>query len=204
MSQKSLTFNRTHFFIDRKFQGRYLISFLLPMIIMLIFMLCTLYFTTQTMITTTTRTIRSDIENKIALELQDQTNPSVERYNSVISGINDYLKNFSSNKEFRKGLLVSLLWVFGVGILLVIIQIVMLTVFFSHKIAGPVYRFEKVCHEMIHGNYTSEIHLRKGDELKNLASLLNEVIRATRERLSSLKDAKTEEEKKEIVSKFQL
>lgn len=204
MSQKSPAFSRTHFFIDRKFQGRYMISFLLPMLIMLIFMLCTLYFATQTMITTTTRIIRSDIENRIALELQDQTNPSVERYNSVIMGINDYLKNFSTNKEFRKGLLVSLLWVFGAGILLVIVQIVMLTVFFSHKIAGPVYRLEKVCHEMIQGKYTSVIYLRKGDELKNLASLVNEVARVTRERLSQLKDAKTEEEKREIVSKIQL
>ena len=53
---------------------------------------------------------------------------------------------------------------------LVMVQIVLLTVFFSHKVAGPVYRFEKVCHNMIAGDYTDQIHLRKGDEMQNLVA----------------------------------
>lgn len=203
MSQKSPSFPRTHFFIDHQFQGRYMISFLVPMLIMLVFMLCTLYLASMTIITTTTRIIKTDIENKIALELQDQTQPSPEKYGAVISGINEYLKNFSSNKEFRRDLMISLMWVFGIGIFLVILQIVLLTVFFSHKVAGPVYRFEKICHGMIEGKYNDEIHLRKGDEMQNLAVLLNEVIRITRERLISLRDADNEEKKKELSSTLQ-
>ena len=187
MEQKNSGFSRTHFFIDRKFQGRYMLTFLIPMLILLAFMLFTLYFASQTIISTTVRIIKQDIENKVALELQDQSNPSAERYEAVVSGISDYLRTFSSNKEFKKNLLNSLLWVFGIGVLLVIIQIVLLTIYFSHKVAGPVYRFEKVCHNMIEGNYKDQIHLRRGDEMQNLATLLNEVIRVTRERLLALK-----------------
>ena len=88
--------------------------------------------------------------------------------------------------------------------LLVIIQIVLLTIFFSHKVAGPVFRLEKTCHGMIQGSYTDEIHLRRGDELQNLALLLNEVNAVTRQRLSALKNAATPEEREEAARGLQL
>ena len=204
MQPKGANFSRTHFFIDRKFQGRYMMTFLIPMLIMLLFMLFTLYFASMTIIDTTTRIIRKDIENKVALELQDQTDPSIDQYKSTFNGITEYIRVFSSNKEFKQTILSSLLWVFGIGMLLVMVQIVLLTVFFSHKVAGPVYRFEKVCHDMIAGNYTDEIHLRKGDEMQNLSFLLNEVLLKTRERFSALNNSKNDEEKKEILSKLQI
>ncbi len=204
MQQKQPTFPRTHFFIDRKFQGRYMLTFLIPMLILLLFMLFTLYFASMTIIDTTTRTIKNDIENKMSLELQDQTEPSVNQYKVTLSGISEYIRTFSTNKEFKRTVLSSLLLVFGFGMALVMIQIVLLTVFFSHKVAGPVYRFEKVCHNMIDGNYTDEIHLRKRDEMQNLALLLNEVIRKTRGRITALKDSQSDAEKKEIISNLQI
>lgn len=204
MQSKSAVFSRTHFFIDRKFQGRYMVSFFIPMIILLLFMIFTLYFASVIIIDTTTQIIKKDIENRVSLELQDQTEPSVEQYKASLTGINEYIRTFSSNKEFKQTVLSSLLWVFGVGMILVMVQIVLLTIFFSHKIAGPVYRFEKVCHNMISGNYTDQIHLRKGDEMQNLAVLMNEMIRKTGERMKSLNDASSNEEKEEIFKKIQI
>lgn len=72
VQQKSAGFARTHFFIDRNFQGRYMLTLLIPMIILLVFMLLTLYFASQSIIGTTVRIIKQDIESKIVLELQDQ------------------------------------------------------------------------------------------------------------------------------------
>lgn len=199
MQQKGASFSRTHFFIDRKFQGRYMMTFFVPMLILLLFMLFTLYFASVTIIGTTTRIIKKDIENKISLELQDQTEPSIEQYKSTLNGITEYIRVFSSNKEFKQTILSSLMWVFGIGMVLVMVQIVLLTVFFSHKVAGPVYRFEKVCHNMIAGDYTDEIHLRKGDEMQNLSLLLNEVLLKTRERLSALNNSQSDVLRKEII-----
>ena len=205
MLQKSSSgFNRTHVFIDRKFQGRYMLTMLIPMLILLVFMLLTLYMATQTLLTTTVRIVKNDIESKIAIELQDQQSPSIERYKTLVDGISNYFKTFSTNKEFKRNLLISLLWVFGTGVLLVIIQIVLLTIFFSHKVAGPVFRLEKTCHGMIQGDYTNEIHLRKGDELQNLALLLNEVNNVTNQRMRSLKDASNDEERNDIIKKLKL
>lgn len=193
MGQKDSAFTRKHFFIDKNFQGRYMMTFLIPMLVLLVFMLFTLYFASHAIIKTSTRIIKNDIENRIALELQDQSEPTVIQYETAFLGIKDYLRTFSNNKEFRKNLLNSLLLVFGVGVLLVIIQVVLLTIFFSHKIAGPVYRFENVFHNIINGNYTDQIKLRRGDEMKNLAVLFNEALRLTRLRMIALKDKNSPE-----------
>jgi len=176
-----------------------MIMMLIPMLLLLCFMLMTLYMATQTILTTTVRIVKTDIESKIALELQDQTEPTIEQYKALVKGISTYFRDFSGNREFKKNLLVALLWVFGTGVLLIIVQIVMLSIFFSHRIAGPVYRLEKTCHGMIGGVYNEEINLRKSDELKNLALLLNEANSSTCKRLRSLSEAKTDEDRERIV-----
>ena len=197
-------FVRKHFFINRKMQGRYMLTFLLPMLIMLVFFLFTLYFASQSIITTTTRIIKEEIDNTIAVQFQDQGQPSLQAYASLIKKIKSYIRDFSTNQKYRKALLSSLLWVSGAGILLIIVQIALLTVFFSHKLAGPLYRFEKACHSLIEGNYTEKITLRKGDEMQNLAGLFNEMINATNHRIRALRDAKSQDQTEEIIASLKL
>lgn len=197
-------FERKHFFIDRKLQGRYMMTFFIPMIIMLIFMIFTLYIAAQSLVSTASSIVSMDIQNTITTQFQDELQPSVESYKQVLKDITSYLRNFSENKKYRSAVISSLLWVFGIGILFVIVQLVLLTIFFSHKLAGPVYRFETVCHNLIEGKYNDKISLRKGDEMQNLAALLNEVIAQSRERLLGLHAAKTEEEKARIMGSLEL
>jgi signal transduction histidine kinase len=121
-----------------------------------------------------------------------------------VGEIGTYVKTFSESKELRHEMLTTILWVFGAGLFLVIVQIVFLTVFFSHKIAGPVYRFECLCHDMIEGRYRGEARLRKGDDLMNLASLFNTAIAATRQRFNDILNAESDEKRKEIASKMEL
>ncbi len=197
-------FERKHFFIDRKLQGRYMMTFFVPMLIMLFFMIFTLYLASHSLVNTASSILRVDIQNKITLQSQDELEPSVTSYKKLNRDIITYLRNFSENKKYRSAVVSSLLWVFGIGILFVIIQLVLLTIFFSHKLAGPVYRFEMVCHNIVEGKYTDKIILRKGDEMQNLATLLNEVITTTRERLVSLNAADSKEEKKKIIDSLEL
>lgn len=44
---------------------------------------------------------------------------------------------------------------------------------YSHKIAGPLYRFEKSLDEMASGDLTSRFNLRANDQLEELASRIN-------------------------------
>jgi signal transduction histidine kinase len=47
----------------------------------------------------------------------------------------------------------------------------------SHKVAGPIYRFETSIREMLEsGDLSRRISLRKGDELQSLADLLNRLL----------------------------
>lgn len=195
---------RKHFFIDRKLQGRYMMTFLIPMLIMLVFMMFTLYFAAHSVINTAATIVKEDIQNKITVQFQDELEPSVTSYKILLKDINRYLRNFAENRKYRKAVLTSLLWVFGIGISFVILQLVLLTIFFSHKLAGPVYRFEMVCHNIIDGKYTDKIALRKGDEMQKLAGLINEVIEKTRNRLLGLKNAHNEEEKQKIIDSIEL
>jgi len=49
-------------------------------------------------------------------------------------------------------------------------------ILFSHKIAGPLYRVQKVAEEISKGNLCVKVKFRKGDEVHYLADSLNKMI----------------------------
>ena len=51
----------------------------------------------------------------------------------------------------------------------------------TFRIAGPVYRFEQFLAAVRRGERPSDFHLRKGDELTDLAALINEATGPLRE-----------------------
>jgi methyl-accepting chemotaxis protein len=198
------TFERKHYFIDPRLQGRYMLTFLVPMLVMLTFMLFTLTVATQGLAKSSASIMREDVDNLVAGALQDEMNPGVEKYEGALEEIRSYLRTAATNARHRHALLVSLLWIFGAGLAIVIVQIVLLTVYFSHKVAGPIYRLEKACNSVIDGDYRERIVLRKGDELQNLAQLLNRVIDLSRERLTALRDASDSKQRLEQSEKLHL
>lgn len=50
------------------------------------------------------------------------------------------------------------------------------SIYLTHRLAGPLFRLEQTARELIRGNLALRIRLRKGDELHELAGLLNEVL----------------------------
>ena len=61
-------------------------------------------------------------------------------------------------------------WVLGFVVLIAVISI-----FVSHKIAGPVYRLEESTKLIASGDLTHRVHLRQGDELGDLQDAFNEM-----------------------------
>lgn len=76
-----------------------------------------------------------------------------------------------------------------------------LAIFLSHAIAGPMFRFEQTMRAVAMGDLTLRIGLRKSDEFKPLAELLNEMIGSLRGELKQ--DARLVEETTEILRKLQ-
>jgi HAMP domain-containing protein len=204
MTEGPAKYKRRHYLIDRHFQLRYLLTYGIPMLFMLGCMLCTLYFATVTAVDSASRILRHNIESTVALSLQDNAAPSVDEYQSVLRNISTYVGTFSKNGAVRRELMPVLLGIFGVGFVLVTLELALLTVFFSHRIAGPVYRFERILREVAAGRYTSTVTLRRSDELQHLAVALNMAISATRTRLRDLADAVNGEQRKRTAAEIEI
>jgi len=54
--------------------------------------------------------------------------------------------------------------------------VVVVSMFLTHRFAGPMYRFEKSFEEMIKGNFNFQVRLREKDEGKELAEMMNQFI----------------------------
>lgn len=65
---------------------------------------------------------------------------------------------------------------------------VIVTLFVSHKIAGPLYRLKKVMQELEGGDFSQDFHIRHLDQLQDLAKTFNSAIKKIRERMQILKE----------------
>ena len=64
--------------------------------------------------------------------------------------------------------------------------------FFSHSLAGPLYRFESVLRAFSEGDLRGRVNLRKTDQLSELQDALNKAIDSADKRISEIKkDVKT-------------
>ena len=84
-------------------------------------------------------------------------------------------------------------------------------IFFSHRVAGPVYHIQKSLWELAQGNLTYRIRLRKRDELAEVAEDVNRAAQFMERKISQLKreigdgkktDAETMKRLKEMVDSF--
>lgn len=64
---------------------------------------------------------------------------------------------------------------------------IVITLLVSHKIVGPLYRFEKDIAEVTNGNLTKKIKIRDGDQFDAVAENLNAMVRNLNTRVNELK-----------------
>ncbi|MDY6842985.1 MAG: methyl-accepting chemotaxis protein [Thermodesulfobacteriota bacterium] len=67
-----------------------------------------------------------------------------------------------------------------------------ISLFFPNPIAGPLYRIEKEILRIADGDLTSNIIIRKGDEMKDLADAINIMMKGLRKRIEEIKLTTTE------------
>ncbi len=77
---------------------------------------------------------------------------------------------------------------YGVYIFLLGLGISLVSLFLSHRIAGPIYRLEKTMEEIARGNLSLKITLRRKDELKELATAMNGMIGILSGQIRDIKD----------------
>ena len=81
-----------------------------------------------------------------------------------------------------------------VMIALVGLATVAVTLFTSHRIAGPLYRLEKDVERIREGDLSVRFAIRRNDELQALPAILNDMVGALKSRISNMKRAADEAE----------
>jgi methyl-accepting chemotaxis protein len=69
---------------------------------------------------------------------------------------------------------------------LIILATIVVMLFISHKIAGPLFRFEKELREVGEGDLTKDIILRKKDQITDMADSLNKMSARLREKILAI------------------
>ncbi|MCX5715610.1 MAG: HAMP domain-containing protein [Candidatus Omnitrophica bacterium] len=106
-----------------------------------------------------------------------------------------------STKDF---LLPALLLSSLVAIIFISTACVIIVLFVSHRIAGPLYHLEKSMEQIASGDLTVETHLRKNDEAKALAGSLNDLARKLREDIAFMRKEPDLGKIKERLSKYRI
>ncbi|OQA42584.1 MAG: hypothetical protein BWY49_00020 [Candidatus Omnitrophica bacterium ADurb.Bin314] len=183
---------RRRFFINKPLQVRYMFAVAIPLLLIC----CTAMFGFYLGIwggvlgAFTDEEMRNDMltASRMVEYEQARYQPSKPSF-SVLSLFRETDKLSQRQQEVLQGILNetnrAILW----KLLLLLAFTAWGSIFISHKIAGPLYRFSKVFNEVEAGNYRSRIFLRKGDEGHPVARELNEALETTDRLLSDLKNA---------------
>jgi signal peptidase II len=60
---------------------------------------------------------------------------------------------------------------------LLLFAIAIISIFISHRVAGPIYKFERIINDLAQGKDVKEFKLRKRDEFYELALAINNLIK---------------------------
>ena len=69
-------------------------------------------------------------------------------------------------------------------LLLFLVVAALISVFMSHSIAGPIFRFEKTLKAIGEGNLSLHIGLRKTDEFREMAGIINDMASSLRNKIN--------------------
>lgn len=181
-------YKRKKFFINKRLQIRYMITLLIPMLILIIFIGLVMYYSQYKFLHAATKEMSKDIKNTIITN-QIYVEEKCERNSKIVQEIKQKLDEYyTGEKGFSSSLLKIAYKILFLGLCVVIIEIAFLTIFISHKVAGPIYRLEKYSEDLRNGNFTSRIFLRKGDELTDTADHFNKTGETIKKRFEDLFD----------------
>lgn len=70
---------------------------------------------------------------------------------------------------------------FGIKIVMYMVMVLIVSAVVSHRMAGPIFKFEKSCATVAEGDLTHRVFLRKGDQLTELQDQFNNMTGAVNE-----------------------
>jgi methyl-accepting chemotaxis protein len=196
---------RKYFFINKPLQIRFMLAVIVPLFLINLVALAGLYLGIWSKVLETfsnDQTLNDLVTASRMVEYEQARHPVASQDFSTLSFFKQTEKLSLRQREIFKGILDetnrSLLWKF----LLLLFFLAWGTIFISHRIAGPFFRFSKAFNAVEKGDYRSRIVLRKLDEGRDVAQEFNEAMEKTDHLLSSLKALSQESDLPKAVTKI--
>ncbi len=153
---------RWRYYIDRDFQNRFMVRFSLVILLVMVMTLGVLFL------------VREGAYNLLPGDIGVLHSLNVDKPLTVIGSDGSQSQIGTPEGPYNA---FDLYWKPIVLISLAnLLLIVIFSLFYSHSMAGPVYNIKRSLEELRDGKTPRHIRVRKGDQFKDLAELLNEVI----------------------------
>lgn len=174
MSEKK---KRTRYYIDKNFQNQFIGKFSSIILIIAAIIILSLWFINKNaydLLPGNTAVLSAiDAQNSESILLEKNEDGVYHKSDSEKAQL--YLKLSKIPKNYDAFEIYWLPFVFISGIYLIVI--IVFSLFFSHKMAGPVHRIKQTLDDYTNHKKVSKIHLRKGDYFDELAVLINRALK---------------------------
>lgn len=183
---------RRQFLIDKPLQFRYMLTVTLILLTVTLVSAASLYFGIwgNVLDAFSDEKIRNDLLTASRLEQYEEARrPSraVEEPLTSLSFFRETERLSERQRQVFKEILDETNRELVGKILLLLALIALGTIFLSHKIAGPLFRFQRVLSEVAEKNLAVRCQLRKFDEAKSVAYAFNRALESLDKSLSDLK-----------------
>lgn len=96
-------------------------------------------------------------------------------YFTLMAVVNKSLPSVDEQKMFADVVFAQANQLFLISMPVIIVAVVLVSIFLSHKISGPEYRIKRILEGMVKRDFSADVMLRKGDELQTLAYKIDDV-----------------------------
>lgn len=103
-----------------------------------------------------------------------------------------YSESYKTISELKNELLHKSIYIYGFMTLLIITGFIIISIIYSHRVAGPIYRLEHFAQKITHGRLSVDVKIRQNDVIHPLANELNNLAIKYRELFTQL-GSKTKE-----------
>lgn len=207
---------RRHFLINKPLQLRYMVTISLTLFIVIFVALASLYFGIWggVLDAFSNEKIQNDLVTASRLqEYEEARVPSTQQEEglSTLSFFRQAERLSGRQKEIFKDLLNQTHRNLVGKLLFLFVLMAWGSVYLSHKVAGPLFRFQKILESIREGDLAIRCHLRKFDEAKSVAQSFNQALDFLDSTVSRMKKVVLQDEKnydlllprlKEELSKF--
>ncbi len=181
---------RRHFFINKPLQLRFMLYVTLPLIVITCVMMFGLYVGIwgSMLDAFSNEKLRNDLLTASRLTEYEQARQTVSgNEDSALSFFKQAEKLSQRQREVFKEILDTSNKTLLPKFFLLLFFIAWGSVFISHKVAGPFYRFDKSLEDIQNGDLRVRIHLRKADEGKTIAKRFNDSVASIDDSFSRVK-----------------